>query len=120
DKNRVQQLMSVSPPRAILNPAIRAKTHRASCFLLWKTMLRLKEQGIGCFDFGGWYPGSEDIQLLGANAFKRGFGGELVREYECEQTMTLKGWIILSGARVLARTRARRSGATERINWETN
>src|SRR5438034_747874 len=90
DKQRVQLLMNVSPPRTALVPAARAKTNRASCFLIWKALLRLKEQGVRYFDFGGWYPGTEDIQLLGANAFKKGLGGQVVREYECEQIVTLK------------------------------
>src|SRR5262249_52083805 len=85
DKHRVQLLMNVSPPRTALAPAARAKTNRASCFLVWKTLLRLKAQGARYFDFGGWYPGTEDIQLLGANAFKKSLGGQTIREYECEQ-----------------------------------
>jgi lipid II:glycine glycyltransferase (peptidoglycan interpeptide bridge formation enzyme) len=73
-------------------------------------MLRLKQQGVRYFDFGGWYPGKEDIQLLGANAFKKGFGGQVVREYECEQVLTLKGKVVLTGARLLARLRNSISG----------
>jgi hypothetical protein len=107
DKRRVQQLMSVSPPRSALVPAVRARTNRASCFLLWKTILRLKEQGVRYFDFGGWYPGTEDIQLLGANAFKKSLGGEVVREFECERIVTLKGWLLLTAARLIARAKAR-------------
>lgn len=108
DKHRVQQLMSVSPPRSALIPAVRARTNRASCFLLWKTMLRLKEQGVRYFDFGGWYPGTEDIQLLGANAFKKSLGGQVVREFECEQIVTLKGWIMLTAARLIAQVKETR------------
>lgn len=104
-KHRVQQLMSVSPPRTALAPAIRAKTNRASCFLLWNTLLRLKDQGVRHFDFGGWYPGTEDIQLLGANAFKKSLGGEVICEYECEQIVSLKGWVVLTAARLIARTK---------------
>ena len=118
DKHRVQQLMSVSPTKATLTPAIRAQTNRASCFLLWKTMLRLKEQGIRYFDFGGWYPGTDDIQLLGANAYKKSFGGQVVREYECEQIVTLKGWMVLTAARLLERARQFRS--RNLLNWEAN
>jgi hypothetical protein len=110
DKHRVQQLLTVSPRPAELAPTVRAKTNRASCFLLWKTMLRLKEQGIQWFDFGGWYPGSDDIQLLGANAFKKGFGGEVIREFECEQILTLKGWVLLRLARFMARAKEFRFG----------
>jgi hypothetical protein len=105
EKHRVQLLMNVSPPRTALAPAVRAKTNRASCFLLWKTMLRLKEQGVRLFDFGGWYPGTEDIQLLGANAFKKSLGGQTIREYECEQAITLKGWVLLTVARLIDRAK---------------
>jgi len=116
DQQRVQQLMSISPPRAVLTPAARAKTSQASCFLLWNTMLRLKSQGIRYFDFGGWYPGTEDIQLLGANAFKKGFGGKVAREYECEQIVTLKGSLVLTVARKLARAKQFRPG--DLLTWE--
>jgi hypothetical protein len=105
DKYRVQQLMSVSPPRSAVVPAVRAKTNRASCFLLWNTMLRLKQQGARHFDFGGWYPGTEDIQLLGANAFKKGLGGEVIREFECEQIVSLKGWVMLTAAHLVDRVK---------------
>jgi hypothetical protein len=105
DKYRVQQLMSVSPPRTALVPAARAKTNRAACFLLWNTLLRLKEQGVRHFDFGGWYPGTEDIQLLGANAFKKNLGGEIIGEFECEQIVSLKGWVVLSAAHLIAQAK---------------
>jgi len=113
DQHRTQQLMSVSPPRTALVPAVRAKTNRASCFLLWKTILRLKEQGVRYFDFGGWHPGTEDIQLLGANAFKKSLGGQVVREFECEQIITLKGWVLLTAARLIARAKEFREKKTE-------
>lgn len=118
DKHRVQQLLSVSARRGELDPAIRAKTNRASCFLLWKTMLCLKKQGIKYFDFGGWYPGSDDIQLLGANAFKKGFGGEVIQEFECEQIVTLKGWVLLTLARFIARAKEFRFGKS--LIWDAH
>ena len=68
-------------------------------------MLRFKDQGVRYFDFGGWYPGTEDIQLLGANAFKKSLGGQVVREFECEQIITLKGWAMLTAARLIARAK---------------
>lgn len=111
DQHRVQLLLNVSPPRTALAPVVRAKTNRASCFLLWKTMLRLKEQGVQFFDFGGWYPGTEDIQLLGANAFKKSFGGKTIREFECEQIVTLKGWVLVTAARLI--DRVKQSGEKE-------
>jgi hypothetical protein len=120
DKYRVQQLMSVSPPRSALIPAVRARTNRASCFLLWKTMLRFKEEGVRYFDFGGWYPGNEDIQLLGANAFKKSLGGQVVREFECEQMVTLKGWLLLTAARFVARAKEIRPENTEILEVHPN
>jgi len=113
DRHRAQQLMNVSPPRTALAPAVRAKTNRASCYLLWKTILRLKEQGLRHFDFGGWYPGTEDIQLLGANAFKKSLGGRVVREFECEQIVTLKGWVLVTAARLIDRAKELRQKKTE-------
>ncbi len=102
---RMQQLLIVSPPRATTGPAGRAQTNRASTLLIWRTALRARQQGLCCFDFGGWYPGNEDIQYLGANAFKKGFGGEIVREYECEQILTLKALVVLTAAQLLERAR---------------
>jgi hypothetical protein len=96
-------MLMVSPPRATMEPDVRARTSRACSLLIWKTMLRLKEQRTRWFDFGGWYPGSEDIQLLGTNVFKRGFGGEVVREFLCEQAVTLKGRLLLLVARLIDR-----------------
>src|SRR5215831_17589216 len=68
DKRRVQQLLSVSPFREWATFETRSRTNRASCLLVWHVLLRLKGSGVTCFDFGGWYPGTDDIQLLGANA----------------------------------------------------
>jgi hypothetical protein len=109
DPRRAQQLMNVSPHRATLDPKLRARTNRASCLLLWHNLLRLKNLGVRHFDFGGWYPGTEDIQLLGANAYKKSFGGEVVREHECEQITSLKGWLLLNAARMLDRAKKPRS-----------
>ena len=35
------------------------------------------------------------------NDFKKGFGGQVLREYQCEQILTLKGWLALNVARLL-------------------
>jgi len=120
DKHRAQQLMSVSPPRMALAPSVRAKTNRASCFLVWKTLLHLKQQGLRYFDFGGWYPGTDDIQLLGANAFKKGFGGQTVREFECEQIKTFKGWTLMTAARLIARVKESPEKETEILDIRTD
>ncbi|HWX21815.1 MAG TPA: hypothetical protein VN578_18085 [Candidatus Binatia bacterium] len=104
-KRRAQDLIVVSPHSAVPNAAARNRTHRANCLGHWKAMLTLKERGLRYFDFGGWYSGTTDIRLLGMNAFKEGFGGQVVREYECEQIRTVKGWIVLTTARILTQAR---------------
>lgn len=109
-RRRLQQLLIVSPPRANVGAVGRAQTNRACTYLIWRTAMRAKEQGLFCFDFGGWYPGTEDIQYLGANVFKKGFGGEVVREYECEKILTLKALVVLSLAQLLERAREFRCG----------
>jgi hypothetical protein len=101
---RARQLIAISPHRAVPDVAWRNMVNRAHCFLHWKNFLRFKEAGIPCFDFGGWYTGTTNIQFLGMNRFKQGFGGQVVREYECEEIRTFKGWLALTGARILKRT----------------
>jgi hypothetical protein len=67
--------------------------------------LRYKENGLKFFDFGGWHLG-DDPEMLSINDFKRGFGGKVVREYQCEQIMTLKGRVVLWAARLLEQARS--------------
>ena len=101
-KERAQDLIVVSPPCPLPNLALRNRINRANCLGHWQTMLALKARGLRHYDFGGWYPGKTDLRLLGMNAFKRGFGGEVVREFECVEIRTLKGWVLLTAARMLA------------------
>jgi hypothetical protein len=104
DKERAQELMVVSPFRENPDIATRRKINRANCLLHWDTMLRMKEKGFRLFDFGGWYPGQTNIELLGMNAFKKSFGGQVVREYQCERIQSLRGWLVLTAARIVQRT----------------
>jgi hypothetical protein len=98
---RVQQLIAVARFLPTPNAAMRNRINRANCLGHWSSFLDFKARGIRFFDFGGWYPGTTDIRLLGMNAFKRGFGGQVVREYDCEQILTLKGWVVITAARIL-------------------
>jgi hypothetical protein len=101
---RARQLIAISPHRPVPDVAWRNTVSRANCFIHWKNFLSFREQGIPWFDFGGWYTGTTNIQFLGMNQFKKGFGGQVVREFECEEIRTLKGWLALTGARLLKRT----------------
>jgi len=109
-KRRGQDLIVVSRYSAIPNAALRNRINRANCFGHWKTLLAFKERGLRYYDFGGWYPGTTDIQSLGMNAFKKSFGGQVVREYEGEQILTPKGWVVLTTAKILNQARGLRVG----------
>ena len=73
----------------------------AGRYLVWSDIIRYQEQGLRYFDFGGWYRGTTDQALLKINEFKRGFGGQVMREYRCEKILTLKGWLVLHVAKLL-------------------
>src|SRR5207248_2253065 len=64
---------------------------RANRLLHWSDMLRFRDEGFATYDFGGWYPGTQNQALLRVNRFKESFGGELVVQYNCDQGATWKG-----------------------------
>ena len=109
DPRRASQTFSASHYWKFDDSAARNLIGRANRYLIWSDILRYKEQGLKCFDFGGWYPGTTDAALLRINEFKKGFGGEVRREYECEQIVSLKGWVVLNTARLLERVKRLRS-----------
>ncbi len=76
---------------------------RANRLLMWSNILRYQEQGLKGFDFGGWYLGSTDQARLDINRFKAGFGGRIVREYNCVAVLSLKGRLVLAVAALLRR-----------------
>jgi len=109
DHRRASQSFSASLHRQLDSSAARNLIGRANRHLIWSDLLRYKEQGLQCFDFAGWYPGTTDQALLKINEFKRGFGGQVVREYQCEQILTRKAWVVLNSARLLKRAKLLRS-----------
>ena len=103
DHERATELHLPSLYRKASDSATRNLIGRANRYLTWSDMVRYKEQGLKSFDFGGWYVGTTDQALLRINEFKRGFGGEVVREHEGEQILSLKGWVVLHVAKLLKR-----------------
>ena len=89
--------------RKLSDSAERNFIGRANRYLMWSDIMRYQEQGLKCFDFGGWYQGNNP-EMLKINDFKKGFGGQVVRKYQCEQILTLKGWLVLHAARLLKHT----------------
>jgi hypothetical protein len=85
--------------------AARNTMGRANRYLFWHDIMRHKERGLKLFDFGGWYPGTTDHARLEINRFKEGYGGRVVREYDCEQITSFRGWLLLTAADLWDRVR---------------
>lgn len=79
------------------NPGVqfRQKLGRANRLHHWQDILHFKDTGISTYDFGGWYDGTTDQERLRINKFKEQFGGEVVKNYICEQALTWKGALFL-------------------------
>jgi len=108
DQRRATQLEMPSLYRTLPKSAARNFSGRGNRYLTWHNILRYKSEGLKFFDFGGWHLGN-DSDMLSINDFKRGFGGKVVREYHCEQILTLKGWVVLNAARLLEQAKSFRS-----------
>jgi len=112
DARRATQLETPSLYRTLPKSAARNFSGRANRYLTWHNILRYKTEGLKFFDFGGWHLGS-DSEKLSINDFKRGFGGQVVREYQCEQILTLKGCVVLYAAKLMEQARSFRSNGNE-------
>lgn len=88
---RVRLLYSVSLFRDSQNSAHRNLIGRANRALHWNDIQRFKNDGVSVYDFGGWYHGKTDKEKLRINKFKEEFGGVIVKNYNCEEGVTLKG-----------------------------
>jgi len=103
---RASGMLSVSMYRECNDSSLRNAISRANRYLTWEDLMRYKSEGLKAFDFGGWYTGTTNQTLLKINEFKRGFGGQIVREYQCEQTLTIRGHLVLLLAEALNKARA--------------
>ena len=112
DERRATQLEMPSLYRTLPQSTARNFSGRANRYLTWSNILRYKQQGLKFFDFGGWHVGC-DAELLSINDFKRGFGGRVVREYHCEQILTLKGRVVLYAAKLLEQAKSMLSNESE-------
>jgi hypothetical protein len=112
DARRATQLETPSLYRAQTQSTARNFSGRGNRYLTWYNILRYKSEGLKFFDFGGWHLGT-DAEMLSINEFKRGFGGKVVREYQCERILTLKGWVVLNAAKMLEHGRSIPSNENE-------
>jgi hypothetical protein len=104
DRRRATSMELPSLYRKMEDSTERNLISRANRYLTWSDILRYKQEGLEVFDFGGWYQGT-DPAMLTINEFKRGFGGQVLCEYECGQILTFKGRLVLAVAAVLNRTK---------------
>jgi hypothetical protein len=93
---RMRILHTAAAFRSYEDSACRNMIGRANRYLFWRDILRLREAGVEIFDFGGWYAADSDADRLRINRFKEEFGGEVRHEWNCQQAMTVKGWLALA------------------------
>jgi hypothetical protein len=84
----------------------RALLGRANRWLHWRDMLYFKQMGLRCYDWGGVFEDESDPEKAGINTFKREFGGNAVRTFNCSVAVTLKGRAYLALRHVLDRFEA--------------
>src|SRR6266852_7198411 len=73
----------------------RALVGRANRWLHWRDMLRFKVMGIQRYDWGGLFEDESTPERAGINNFKRDFGGQQVRTYNCTVPTTVRGRIYI-------------------------
>jgi len=95
--NRATNLMGASDPhyRFSAQSSERQLLGRADRSHLWQDIRYFREKGVPMYDFGGWYSGSTDPEMLNINRFKEEFGGKLVKVYKCWYGVTVKGKLCL-------------------------
>jgi lipid II:glycine glycyltransferase (peptidoglycan interpeptide bridge formation enzyme) len=74
----------------------RALVGRANRWLHWKDMLQLKQMGIKRYDWGGLFEDESVPEHAGVNNFKKEFGGQAERTYDCTVPVTVRGRIYLA------------------------
>lgn len=90
---RVRGLQLAVGFRASADPSRRALIGRANRYARWMDILHFQKRGLEQFDFGGWYPGTTDQELLRVNGFKEEFSGTVVQEFSWERPLTTRGRI---------------------------
>jgi len=94
--DRAVNLHSFRPAKinSEINNTYYGKAHRA---LHWLDIKEFKQAGIKQYDFGGWYNGTENRELLNINAFKEQFTSAKT----CEYTGVIYKNILLKGLKKL-------------------
>lgn len=101
--DRVRLLHSASRFRSSSDSGFRARVGRANRWLHWQDLLRFKAEGRSWYDWGGWYEGQSDQDLLRINQFKESFGGEVLHTYNGEALLSKKARLFARIARLIGR-----------------
>lgn len=75
--------------------AYRSLVGRANRLLHWKDMLWFRGLGMARYDWGGLFEDEATPERAGINRFKKSFGGQVVRSFDCAVPLTLRGRIYL-------------------------
>ena len=100
---RVRLMHSASQFRSSADGAFRTLVGRANRWLHWQDLLRFKAEGRVCFDWGGWYEGKDNPDLLSINQFKESFGGEVLHTYNGEILLSRKAKVFARIAKLMGR-----------------
>jgi lipid II:glycine glycyltransferase (peptidoglycan interpeptide bridge formation enzyme) len=87
---RIRLLHSVSLYRQSNDTAERQSIGRANRLLHWQDLSTFRSEAWETLDMGGWHVG-DSRELKSVNAFKKGFGGRTVKEFNCVAPQTFKG-----------------------------
>jgi hypothetical protein len=79
-----------------MDSAGRALAARANRWLHWRSMLAFKVMGISHYDWGGLFEDESVPEQAGINNFKKEFGGQRVRRYDCVLPLTVRGRLRLA------------------------
>ena len=104
--NSVRQWHSVSLFRDNTG-AVSRMVGRANRLLHWENMMRFKNIGYHTYDFGGWYDGKRDVEMLCINAFKESFGGQRAVCYSAEIFVSTRARIIARNLIWISRIKSR-------------
>jgi len=73
----------------------RALVGRANRWLHWKGMLQFRALGMQRYDWGGLFGDESTPERAGINNFKKSFGGQPVRSFDCTLPVSLRGRVLL-------------------------
>jgi hypothetical protein len=73
----------------------RALVGRANRWLHWKDLLQFQTLGMQRYDWGGLFGDESTPERAGINNFKKSFGGQPVRSFDCTLPLSLRGRVLL-------------------------